>query len=83
VLASEPGTVTVVSTGLGEGPLPAIVGGPPAEVLSVEPIVGAPGRVAVKLRLPAEAAAEEWPAARLTLKTGEFMTQQGVLARTR
>ena len=83
VLESEPGTVTVVATGLGDGPLQAILGGHPAEVLSAEPIVGAPGRVAVKLRLPAEVAAEEWPAARLTLKTGEFMTQQGVLARTR
>lgn len=83
VLESEPGTVTVVATGLGDGPLQAILGGHPAEVLSAEPIVGAPGRVAVKLRLPAEVAAEEWPAARLTLKTGEFMTQQGVLSRTR
>jgi hypothetical protein len=75
--------VTVVATGLGDGPLQAILGGHPAEVLSTEPIEGAPGRVAVKLRLPAEVAAEEWPAARLTLKTGEFMTQQGVLSRTR
>jgi uncharacterized protein (TIGR03437 family) len=82
-LTSEPGTVTVQLTGAGEPgtALSARIAGHPAEVLSTEPVAGMPGRLAVKLKLPAEALADGAESGTVAVQAGEAVTQPGVLVR--
>ena len=77
-LPSEPGTVTVQVTGIGDLPLSASVGGYPAEVLSIANIDGQPGRAALKLRLPTGLDVGQ---ATLLLEAGGAISQPGVLIR--
>ena len=82
-LGSESGTVTVQMTGAGESgaALSARIAGHPAEVLSTEPVAGKPGRLAVKLKIPAEALADGAESGTVTVQVGEAVTQSGVLVR--
>jgi hypothetical protein len=78
LLDSEPGTVSLLLTGVGAQTLSASIGGYPAELLSTVPSENQPGRVAVKLRVPTELTGDS---ATVRFEAGGAISQLGVLVR--
>ncbi len=85
-LESEPGTSTLQLTGAGELdggqprlPVSVRISGHPAEVISIGPIAGQQGRLAVNVRIPAAVLDTSDEVASVTVQIGEAVSQPGVL----
>ena len=89
-LESEPGTTMIQITGAGELefgqprlPISVRISGHPAEILSIGPAADQPGRLAVKVRIPAAVLDAPDDVANVSVQIGEALTQPGVLVRVR
>jgi hypothetical protein len=80
-LPSEAGSMTLQVTGTGDLPLSVRLNGYPAEVISNAAIADQPGRVAVRVRVPAEVLAGDSEVVTLSLQAGEANAQPGLLVR--
>jgi hypothetical protein len=78
LLDSEPGTVSLLLTGVGAQTPSASIGGYPAELLSMTTAENQPGRVVVKLKLPVDVTGDT---ATVLFESGGAISQPGVLVR--